>query len=92
MSDITPDSLQIARLEERMSAMHRDMLNHQKCLSDTLLQMTRLSTEVSELSGDMKQAMAKAAGGWKVLMWLGCAATSVAGLVVYVANHITFKQ
>ena len=36
MSDITQDSLQIARLEERMQTMERDMLNMTRKLDEVL--------------------------------------------------------
>ena len=78
--DITPDSLQIARLEERMATMHRDMSAQQQQLADLQEQMTQVLAALSE-----------AKGGWRTLMLLGGAAASAGGVISWALNHLQMK-
>lgn len=76
----TQDSLQIARLEERMATMTRDM--------------AALNIKVTELHSQLDQvltALAEAKGGWRTMMWLGGAAASAGGIVAWALSHLQFK-
>ena len=80
MSDITPDSLQIARLEERMATMHRDMATQQEQLAALQEQMTQVLSALSE-----------AKGGWRTLMLLGGAATAFGAVISWALAHFQIK-
>ena len=77
---ITQDSLQIARLEERMQTMTRDM----EAQTAQLLAMQEQLKKVLE-------TLAEARGGWRTLVWLGGACAAAGGLVSWALNHITLK-
>ena len=81
MSDpITRDSLQIARLEERVHTIDRDMKS----------QTIQLETMHRQI-GEVLDALNRASGGWKTLMWLGGAAATVGGGVSWVLDHVVLK-
>lgn len=76
----TKDSLQIARLEERMAVMHRDMQAQQ--------------TQLVEMRGQLDQvlaALSEARGGWRTLMWIGGAAAAAGGFVSWFLNHVQLR-
>jgi len=78
--EYTKDSLQIARLEERMAAMTRDLC--------------ALTSQVGELHGQLNlvlTALAEAKGGWRTMMWLGGAAASAGGLISWALSHVQIK-
>ncbi len=78
--EYTRDSLQIARLEERMQTVVRDMEAQNVKLEAMSVQLDQVLSTLSE-----------ARGGWKTLMWIGGASASVGGLVSWALNHLTFK-
>ena len=78
--DITKDSLQIARLEERMATMDRDMRAQSIKLDEMRQQLEQVLAALSE-----------AKGGWRTLMLLGGAAASAGGLISWVLTHIQIK-
>lgn len=78
--DITRDSLHIARLEERMATMDRDMRAQTARIEAMQEQLAQVLTALSE-----------AKGGWRTLMWLGGAAATAGGLVVWALTHLQFK-
>lgn len=78
--EYTRDSLQIARLEERIQTIVRDMEAQNEKLSTMSAQLERVLAALSE-----------ARGGWKTLMWLGGASASAGGLISWALNHLTFK-
>ena len=81
MSDpITRDSLQIARLEEQVRTINRDMQTQ-------TLQLQAMQKQLSEVL----DALNRASGGWKTLMWLGGAAATVGGAVSWVLDHVVLK-
>jgi multidrug resistance efflux pump len=80
MPDITPDSLQIARLEERMATMHRDMSTQQE-------QLAALQEQVAQVLS----ALSEAKGGWRTLMWLGGCATALGAGVSWAITHLQIK-
>lgn len=77
--DITRDSLQIARLEERMATMDRDMQ----------AQTVRIEAMQVQLS-QVLAALSEAKGGWRTLMLLGGAAASAGGVIGWAASHLQF--
>ncbi len=78
--EYTRDSLQIARLEERVQTIVRDMEAQNVKLEAMSAQLDRVLSTLSE-----------ARGGWKTLMWIGGASASAGGLVSWALNHLTFK-
>ena len=78
--DITKDSLQIARLEERMATMDRDMRAQSVKLDDMRAQLEQVLAALSE-----------AKGGWRTLMLLGGAAASAGGLISWVLSHVQIR-
>jgi hypothetical protein len=77
---ITRDSLQIARLEERLQTVVRDMEQQNEKLATMGAQLDKVLATLSE-----------ARGGWKTLMWIGGASASAGGFVSWALNHLTFK-
>lgn len=77
---ITRDSLQIARLEEQVRTINRDMQAQTMQLEAMQLQL-----------GKVLDALNQASGGWKTLMWLGGAAAVVGGAVSWVLDHVVLK-
>lgn len=75
-TDITPDSLQIARLEERMATMHRDMAAQQ-------IQLAALQAQLTQVL----EALSSAQGGWKMLMLIGGACATGGGALSYIFAH-----
>ena len=80
MPETTQDSVQIARLEERMATMDRDMRAQSIKLDDMRAQLEQVLAALSE-----------AKGGWRTLMLLGGAAASAGGLISWVLTHIQIK-
>lgn len=80
MSQITQDSLQIARLEERMSTLARDMDAQNEQLAAMRVQLEQVLT-----------ALGEARGGWKTLMWLGGAAAGLGGFLSWAMTHLEIK-
>ena len=39
----------------------------------------------------MSHTLSEARGGWKTLVWIGGAAASAGGVVVWALNHLAFK-
>lgn len=78
--DITKDSLQIARLEERMATMDRDMRAQSAKLDDMRQQLEQVLAALSE-----------AKGGWRTLMLLGGAAASAGGLISWALSHVQIR-
>lgn len=79
--DITRDSLQIARLEERMATMDRDMQ----------AQTVRIEAMQVQLS-QVLAALSEAKGGWRTLMLLGGAAASAGGVIGWAMSHLQFVK
>ena len=77
--DITRDSLQIARLEERMATMDRDMQ----------AQTVRIEAMQVQL-GQVLATLSEARGGWRTLMWIGGGAASIGGVIGWAASHLQF--
>ena len=75
--DITKDSVQIARLEERIASMDKDM----RAQTDQI-------RELKEKLDQVILALSEAKGGWKTLMWLGGAAAAVGALVSRALEHV----
>jgi len=75
--DITKDSLQIARLEERIATIDRDM----RAQTDKIESMQQQLTQVLE-------ALSEAKGGWRTLMWLGGAAATFGAMVSWMLSHV----
>lgn len=73
----TKDSLQIARLEERISTIDRDM----RAQTEKLEAMQQQLTQVLE-------ALSEAKGGWRTLMWLGGAAATFGAMVSWMLTHV----
>ena len=80
MPETTQDSVQIARLEERMATMDRDMRAQSIKLDDMRAQLEQVLAALSE-----------AKGGWRTLMLLGGAAASAGGLISWVLTHIQIR-
>lgn len=80
MSEITKDSLQIARLEERLATVVRDMESQNEQLAAMRVQLEQVLA-----------ALGEARGGWKTLMWLGGAAASFGGAISWALNHLEIK-
>lgn len=80
MPETTQDSVQIARLEERMATMDRDMRAQSIKLDEMRQQLEQVLAALSE-----------AKGGWRTLMLLGGAAASAGGLISWVLTHIQIK-
>ena len=78
--DITKDSLQIARLEERMATMDRDMRAQSIKLDEMRQQLEQVLAALSE-----------AKGGWRTLMLLGGAAASAGGLISWALTHVQIR-
>ena len=78
--DITKDSLQIARLEERMATMDRDMRAQSIKLDEMRQQLEQVLAALSE-----------AKGGWRTLMLLGGAAASAGGLISWALSHVQIR-
>ena len=76
-AEITSDSLQIARLEERMSTICRDLAAQQLQLQSMQDQMTQVL-----------QALSEAKGGWRLLLWLGGAVATGGAGVGWALSHI----
>lgn len=79
--EITRDSLQIARLEERMATMDRDMKEQTKQLIALQSQLTEVLKTLSE-----------ARGGWKTLMWLAGASSTAGAIVTWALVNLQFKH
>lgn len=81
---ITRDSLQIARLEERMATMDRDM-------KAQTLQINEMSKQLALVLDTLTEAR----GGWRTLMWLGSAAAVAGGILTSIAswalNHLHLR-
>ena len=80
MSEITPDSVQIARLEERMSTLARD-----------LEMQTNALDEVRKQLDEVLKALHEAKGGWRLMMLLGGGAASLGGIATWALSHVTIK-
>ncbi len=79
--DITKDSLQIARLEERMATMNRDM--------------EALTKQVVSMNGQLAtvlETLAQARGGWRTLMWLAGASSAAGAIVTWALVNLQFKH
>lgn len=82
MSDeYTKDSLQIARLEERMATMDRD-----------LKEQTRQLIELHQQLAQVLETLSEARGGWRTLMWLAGVSSSAGGLVTWALMNLQFKH
>lgn len=77
---VTEDSVQIARLEERMRSMDADMKAQTEALALLREQMEQVLDKLNE-----------AKGGWRMLMWLGGGAATLGAAVSWAASHITVK-
>lgn len=78
--DITRDSIQIARLEERMQTLARDLESQTEQMGAMRAQLEQVLTALSE-----------ARGGWRTLMLLGGAAAGAGSLMTLAINHLVFK-
>jgi hypothetical protein len=89
MSDpITPDSLQIARLEAQftfMRAAMEEMANRQR---DAMAAMADGQRETQRQLAEMRSELEQAKGGWRTLMWLGGAAMSAGAGISWVLSHV----
>jgi hypothetical protein len=81
MSDpITPDSLQIARLEAQFSFMRATL--------------EKLDARMGSMEGrmeSMERQLAEARGGWRTLVWLGGAAASLGAGISWVLSHVRLQ-
>lgn len=77
---VTEDSVQIARLEERMRSMDADLKAQTEALTALQEQMSQVLEKLNE-----------AKGGWRLLMWLGGAAATLGAALSWAASHITVK-
>lgn len=75
----TKDSMQIARLEERMQTLARDMESQNAQLDAMSIKLEQVLAALSE-----------ARGGWRTLMWLGGAAAAGGSAVTWALNHLAF--
>jgi len=81
MSDpITPDSLQIARLEAQFSFMRA-----------TLEKLDSRMEAMEERMESMERQLAEARGGWRTLVWLGGASASLGAGVAWVLSHVRLQ-
>ena len=78
--NVTEDSVQIARLEERLRQMDADMKQLTSALSDVQVQMGQILDKLNE-----------AKGGWRMLMWLGGGAATLGAAISWVLTHVTVK-
>lgn len=78
---ITRDSLQIARLEEQMNTMRRDM----EVMS---IQMAGLQTQL----GTVLDKLNEFRGGKKVMLALFAACGAAGGTLTWAATHIKFTS
>lgn len=77
---VTEDSVQIARLEERMRSMDADMKAQTEALSALQQQMELVLQKLNE-----------AKGGWRLLMYLGGAAATLGASLSWLASHVQVK-
>lgn len=78
MSDpITPDSLQIARLEAQFSFMRA-----------TLEKLDERMEQMDARMESMERQLAEARGGWRTLLWLGGAAATLSSAVTWAISHV----
>lgn len=77
---VTEDSVQIARLEERMRSMDADLKAQTEALTALQEQMSQVLEKLNE-----------AKGGWRLLMWLGGAAATLGAALSWAASHITVR-
>ncbi len=75
--EYTKESLQIARLEERMAMMDRDMRAQGVKLDEMRVQLALVLTALSE-----------AKGGWRTLMWLGGASATAGGCIAWALTNL----
>jgi TolA-binding protein len=77
---ITPDSIQIARLEERFGAM-------QVQIEEMSEQMSALQRQTGELLSQLQEAR----GSVKTLLAIGSAGAAIGTLGTWMLQHVTFK-
>ena len=76
---ITRDSLQIARLEEQVATIRRDL----EAMTESMDEMQRQLAQVID-------QLTQARGGWRMLMLLGGAGAGLGAALSWVANHVRF--
>lgn len=79
--EYTKDSLQIARLEERMATMDRD-----------LKEQTRQLIELHQQLAQVLETLSEARGGWRTLMWLAGVSSAAGGFVTWALINLQFKH
>lgn len=77
LDNITHDSVQIARLEERLLNLERDISAQDK----------RLAQMANQLDAVL-EALSEAKGGWKTLMWLGGAGSAFGAATYWILSHV----
>lgn len=77
----TKDSLQIARLEERMATMDRDMKEQTR-------QLIALQGQLTQVLDTLSQAR----GGWRTLMWLAGVSSVAGGLVTWALVNLQLRH
>lgn len=75
-----PPAVQIARLEERLNTVVRDMESQNEQIAAIRGQLDQVLT-----------ALGEARGGWKTLMWLGGAAATFGGFMSWALTHVEVK-
>jgi len=77
---VTEDSVQIARLVERVASMDRD-------LKQQMHELKQLQEQLSMVLSRLDEAK----GGWRLLMYLGGGSATLGGAVSWLVTHVTFK-
>ena len=80
MGEITKDSVQIARLEERIGHMNVEMANIRAELAEMDVKLDRVLTAFSE-----------ARGGWRTVMLICGAAAAAGSVITWLVAHGVFK-
>ena len=78
--NVTEDSVQIARLDERLRQLDTELKALTNGLSDLQVQMGQILDKLNE-----------ARGGWRMLMWLGGGAATLGAAISWVLTHVQVK-
>ena len=77
---MTDADIQIARLDERFANMKQEFVKLEKKVDD-----------MDEKLDKVLEALNGAKGGWKLMMFIGGLAATLAGIVAWSLDHITLK-
>ena len=78
--NVTEDSVQIARLDERLRQLDTELKALTHGLEELQVQMGQILDKLNE-----------AKGGWRMLMWLGGGAASLGAGISWALTHVTVK-